>query len=477
MNADEALARVPPQAIPAEQAVLGGLMIAPGAWAEVSDMLGAADFYRRDHGVIWSAIKHLAEKGQPFDAITLGEFTERKGLDEQIGGMQYLIKLASDTHSAANIRAHAEIVADKGRLRRMIDVAASIVDDAFGAQGMDSVEIISKAQTRMSDLLQSQPCDLEEIGPVIKRMFAALQKRYDARGMLDGLSTGLPELDRVLNGLKGGRVYVIAARPKAGKTTLALNIAESVAIKQEKPVSIFSFEMTQEQLTERLVCSIGSIDHGKFRTGEIDDEDWPRVGSAIKTLRESPIRLSRPRNVRIESLVAQARRLHARIPQSLIIVDYLQLLDTKGSENRTQGITEVSRQLKMLAIDLDVPLVVLSQLNRGVESRADKRPMLSDLRESGAIEQDADAVIFIYRDETYHPDSADRGTAEINVAAQRDGPSEMIRVAARLHLCRFDALADGWCRAEQPDAFRPQRSGFRKGSHGNRSADRAVGGQ
>lgn len=464
--------RVPPCAIDAEQAVLGGVMLVPPALDEVADLLSEASFYRGDHRLIWRAITDAAKAGKPFDYLTLGDWFESMGLADQVQGGAYLIELANTTPSAANVRLYAQIVADKARLREMIQIGTEIVDAGFDPQGREAVELIGQGQTRLGALLASEPCDLEEVGPVLDTVFGKLQARCEAGGGIDGLSTELEELDRVLNGLKGGRLYVLAARPKMGKTTLALNIAEAIALGSKKAVAVFSFEMTQEQLMERMVCAVGGVDHDRFRTGRLLESDWPLVNSAMRTLRSAPIRVSRPRNVRVETLVAQARRLHARKPQGLIVVDYLQLLDTKGAENRTQGISEITRQLKMLAIDLDVPVLVLSQLNRDLEKRADKRPIPADLRESGSIEQDADAVIFIYRDEVYNPGSADTGTAEIIVAANRDGPADTIRIAARLNICRFDNLADGWS-PEMPVAGGKPRRKFGKG--GNGAADRAAG--
>jgi len=464
--------RMPPAAVDAEQAVLGGLMLAPFAFAEVSDLLQPADFYRRDHELIYRAIQHLEQKKRPFDAVTLGEWFEANGKQDLVAGGAYLVELASTTPSAANIRAYAEIVAEKARLRSLIEVGTEMVNTGFESEGRESLELVGEFQTKLGRLLQSQPLELEDIKPVLGRMFDNLQRRYQLEGALDGLSTGITELDRELNGLKGGRLYVIAARPKMGKTTLATNIARAVGVDQGKPVAFFSFEMPQEELAERLTCDVGNIEHANFRTGQLEDEEWARVTAAIKKLRGSRIRLSPPRNARIESLCAQARRLHARNPQALIVVDYLQLLDTKGAENRTQGMSEVSRQLKMLAIDLDVPVIALSQLNRQLETRTDKRPNMADLRDSGAIEQDADAIVFVYRDEIYNVGSPDRGTAELIIGAQRNGPTGMVRVATRLNMCRFENLPDDWSRPRPDPSSAPKPRGFGKRASGK---DRAAG--
>jgi replicative DNA helicase len=436
--------RVPPQSIPAEQAVLGGLMLAPEAWFTADEVLTEVDFYRRDHRLIYRAISELARAAppRPFDAVTLGEWFEAHGLADQIGGSGYLIELASSTPSAANLRAYAEIVRDKSLLRQVIEAGTEAVNDGFRPEGRSAVEVISAAGARLGNLMQAEPSDLEAMDPILRQMFENLRRRYDLDGALDGLSTGLRDLDRVLNGLKGGRVYFIASRPKMGKTTLALNIAEHVALRERKHVAVFSLEMPRDELAERLTCSVGRILHEHFRTGQMEDADWTAANQAIRALRDAPIRLSRPHNARAANLVAQIRRQHAKHPLGLVVIDYVQLIDTSGAENRTQGLGEVSRVIKLLAVDLDIPIVVLSQLSRQVESRTNKRPIPSDLRDSGAFEQDADAVIFLYRDEVYDKKSRDRGMTEIDVALQRNGPSDTVRVRTRLDICRFEDLGD-----------------------------------
>ncbi len=438
-------------------------MLSPDVWSEVSDLLVSDSFYRRDHQMIWGAIKELVEKGWPIDAVTVGEWFESNNLIEQVAGGAYLLELATTTPSAANVRAYAEIVRDKARLRQLIHIGTQMVSDAFNQDGRDAIEIIGEAQTAVGSLLQTEPCELEGMGTVLTEMYRDLERRYHLQGALDGLSTGLAEVDRVLNGLGGGRMYVIAARPKMGKSTLAQNIAEHVALQERKQVAFFTFEMPRKELAGRMTCSLALVDNERYRTGQLEDEDWTRVTEAIRKLRDAPIRMSQPRNVRVESLVAQARRIHAKQPLGLVVVDYLQLLDTAGAENKNQGITEVSRKLKLFAVELDIPIIVLSQLSRKVEERSDKRPIPSDLRDSGAIEQDADAVIFIYRDDVYDQNSPDKGTAEVNVALQRNGPSETVRVATRLNVCRFDDLRSDWCPAFVPSNTPPRRGFGRRG--------------
>lgn len=436
--------RVPPQSTEAEQAVIGGLLLAPHTFDQIADLLSEGDFYRRDHRLIYRGIVELAGKKKPFDAVTLGEWFEANALSEQIGGPGYLIELASSTPSAANIRAYAEIVHGKAQLRNLIELGTEMVNDGFQPEGRDATEIIGEFTTRLGSLTVSEPCELESMAPVLDRTWANLVARSEREGMLDGLSTGFVDLDRVLNGLKGGQFILIAGRPKMGKSTLANNIAEHVAIGLKKRVAEFNLEMQQEEVAGRMICSQSSVPHQRFRTGQLDPVDWDATNNAMKRLKASPLHISRPHNARIVSICAQARRLHARKPLSLLILDYLQLVETDARDNRAQGLGEVSRSLKMLAIDLNIPVIALSQLSRRVEERPNKRPIPADLRDSGALEQDCDALIFLYRDEVYHKHSPDAGTCEVDVALQRSGPAEMVRVKSRLDVCRFENLGDDW---------------------------------
>lgn len=470
--------RMPPHSVDAEQSVLGALLLSGAqqvgarAWAEVSDVITDESFYRRDHQLIWRAIKHLADKSQPFDAVTVGEFLERHGHDEAVAGGSYLIELASTTPSAANIRAYAGIVAEKWQLRRLIEVGTAMVSDGFDPDGKDAVEIIGRAQTRVGSLLDSEPCDLEPMVPVLGRVFDALQARYEsggADGGITGMAMGFDELDVLLNGLKGGHLVILAARPKQGKTTLAQNIAEYVSLVGKKAVAVFSFEMKPEELGDRMLSSIGDIDGDRIRRGDLDDVDWSRVTEAVRKLRGADIRISRPRAARVEHVCAQVRREHARNPLGLVLIDYLQLMQTSG-DNRAQGYGDITRALKLLAGELDIPIILLSQLNRDLEKRPDKRPMPSDLRDSGSIEQDADVVLFIYRDEVYNKNSRDKGTAEIIIALQRNGPSGMVRLKYRPDRFRFENLPDGWEPEPEPERDRPRR-GFKRSSATEQRAD------
>lgn len=454
--------RVPPHSIEAEQAVLGGLMLEPRALHQVADLLTDGDFYRRDHALIWRAVKTLADARKPIDVVTVGDWIESQGLAEQVAGGAYLIELANNTPSAANIRAYAVSVREKGQRRRLIEVGTSIVGAGFQADGRDVAELIGEAQTRVGSLLADEPCDLEPLAPVMLRVHERLTERHALDGGARGLSTGLPELDDLLNGLQPGGLYVLAARPKMGKTTLAQNIAEHCALRARQPVAVFSFEMQPDELGDRMLASIGNVDSARIRSGELEDADWTNVTAAMQKLRGAEIFISRPRNARVEHVTAQVRRQHSRKPLGLVVIDYLQLMHYSG-DNASQGIGQITRALKLLAGELQIPILLLSQLNRKLEDRPNKRPMPSDLRDSGSIEQDADAVIFIYRDEVYDRTSRYKGTAEILVPLQRSGPPGEVRVLYQPNYFRFSSLPDYWQPEAPPkDEDKPARRGFRK---------------
>lgn len=462
--------RVPPQATEAEQAVLGGIMLIgqyPNrAYDAVMDLLDESSFYRRDHQLIWAAMKQLADQKRPIDAVTVADWFEAQGIAEQVAGGSYLMELASTTPSAANVRAYAEIVMDKSRLRRLIDVGTQMIHDAFNPTGRDSLDLIGTAQTQVAALLKDQPCELESVAPVMMRVHERLLERYQRGGGIDGLTTGIDELDVALNGLKPG-VYVIAGRPKMGKTTLAQNIAEHVALVKGKAVAVFSMEMQAEALGDRMLSSLGDVDANRVRSGELDDIDWANISDAMRRLRGARIYISRPRGARVEHIVAQARRQHARDPLGLIVVDYLQLIHAPG-DNRSTAIGDVSRALTLMAHELGVPVILLSQLNRDLERRDNKRPIPADLRDSGAIEQDADAVVFIYRDEVYNEKSRYAGTAELIIALQRNGAAGMVRVRYRPDRFRFENLPMDWEPAPLPEGDdKPKRGGFKKMQKGD----------
>jgi replicative DNA helicase len=440
--------RVPPQSIEAEQAVLGGLMLAPDAYDRVADLLVKDDFYRRDHQLIWQAISELAEKSRPYDAVTLGEWFDSKGLSEQVAGGAYLVELASTTPSAANIKAYADIVRDKAVLRQLIEVGTEIVNDGFQPDGRESSEILAKAEQQVFRIAEAGAHGKQDFVPIRQAMqtaFDLLQKRYDAGGGVTGLSTGYAEFDQMTAGLQPTDLIILAARPAMGKTTFALNIAEYAAINpnNKKSVAVFSMEMSSDQLALRLISSVGRVNATRLRTGQLEDEDWSRVSSAISLIKGSKIFIDDTPALSPEVLRAKARRLKREHDLGLIVIDYLQLMAVPGnSENRATEISEISRSLKALAKELKVPVIALSQLNRSLETRTDKRPVMADLRESGAIEQDADMICFIYRDEYYNKDaSPDKGLAEIIIGKQRSGPTGSFKLKFFGEYTRFDNLA------------------------------------
>ncbi len=438
--------RVPPQSVEAEQAVLGGLMLAPEAFDRVADLITEGDFYRRDHQLIYRAIRELAEKNRPYDAVTLGEWFESQGLGEQVAGGAYLVELASTTPSAANIKAYAEIVRDKAVLRQLIEVGTTIVNDGFQPEGRESGELLAKAEQEVFAIAEAGARGRQDFTPVNKAMaeaFDVLQTRHANGGGITGLPTGYTEFDEMTAGLQPTDLIILAARPAMGKTTFALNIAEFAAIKTRKAIAVFSMEMSASQLALRLISSNGRINATRLRTGQLEDEDWSRVTSAIRMIKETRIFIDDTPALSPEVLRAKARRLKREHDLGLIVIDYLQLMAVPGNqENRATEISEISRSLKALAKELNVPVVALSQLNRSLETRTDKRPVMADLRESGAIEQDADIIVFIYRDDYYNKEnSPDKGLAEIIIGKQRNGPTGSVKLKFFGEYTRFDNLA------------------------------------
>ena len=438
--------RVPPHSVEAEQAVLGGLMLAPEAYDRVNDQLTESDFYRRDHQMIYRAIRELSERERPFDAVTLGEWFESQGKMELVGDGAYLIELASTTPSAANIVAYAEIVRDKAVLRQLIQVGTDIVNDGFQPEGRDSSELLASAEKSVFAIAEQGArgrTDFVAMPGALKDAFEELRNRFENGGNITGLPTGYNDFDAMTAGLQPTDLIILAARPAMGKTTFALNIAEYAAIKSKKGVAVFSMEMSASQLAMRLISSNGRINAQRLRTGQLEDEDWSRVTSAIKMLKETKIFIDDTPGVSPEVLRSKCRRLKREHDLGLVVIDYLQLMSVPGnSENRATEISEISRSLKGLAKELNVPVIALSQLNRSLETRTDKRPVMADLRESGAIEQDADMIVFIYRDEYYNKEnSPDKGLAEIIIGKHRNGPTGSFKLKFFGEYTRFDNLA------------------------------------
>jgi replicative DNA helicase len=434
--------RVPPHSIDAEQAVLGGLMLDERAWERIADKLEEGDFYRKDHRLIYRAIGDLSNKNMPCDAVTLGEWFDTNGLAEMVGGSSYVIQLANSTPSAANIAAYAEIVREKSVLRQLIDAGTEITGDGFQPEGRSTQEILESAEQKVFRIAESGARGRKgfvAMRSAVKEAFQILHQRYESKGSVTGLATGFTDLDEMTAGLQPSDLIIVAARPSMGKTALAVNMAEYAAIKAKKSVAIFSMEMSSSQLAFRLISSLGRINQQHLRTGDIQEEEWPRVTAAITLLSDAKIFIDDTPALSPAELRARARRLKREHDLGLIVIDYLQLMQVPGNkENRATEISEISRGLKALAKELNIPVIALSQLNRSLEQRTDKRPVMSDLRESGAIEQDADVILFIYRDEVYDKDSPKKGTAEIIIGKQRNGPIGVVNLTFLGQYTKFE---------------------------------------
>lgn len=442
-NAVEDL-KIPPHSIEAEQAVLGGLMLDNNAWDQVADRVSERDFYRHDHRQIFRAIGNLADRSQPFDVVTMSEWLESNGLIEEAGGMVYLATLAKDTPSAANIAAYADIVREKSVLRQLIQVGTEIAEKGFNPQGEGSKVLLDEAEKRVFQIAEQGARNRQgfaDMRSLLKLAVERIEILHEQDDPITGVATGFDDLDEKTSGLQEGDLVIVAGRPSMGKTTFSMNIAEYAAVKSGKPVAVFSMEMPGEQLTNRMLSSMGRIDQHRLRTGNLEDDDWPRLTSAVGMLSEVPMFIDDTPALTPTELRARARRLYREHGElGLIVIDYLQLMQGGGSssENRAAEISEISRSLKALAKELSVPIIALSQLNRSLEQRPNKRPVMSDLRESGAIEQDADVIIFIYRDEVYNEESPDKGTAEIIIAKQRNGPIGTVRLTFLGQYTRFE---------------------------------------
>ena len=438
--------KVPPQSLEAEQSVLGGLLLENGAADRIADLLTGEDFYSDPHRVLYRAIIELIVDNKPADVITVGEaLVSLKKLD-YVGGMPYLAALVENVPTAANIRRYAEIVRERAILRRLAAAGGEIADTAYNPMGRSVREILDGAETKVFEIAEHGARGqqgFQEIRPLLTQVVERIEFLYNRDNPSDvtGVPTGFTDLDRKTSGLQEGDLVVIAGRPSMGKTAFALNIAEHIALSKKLPVGIFSMEMGATQLVMRLMGSVGRLDQMKIRTGQLNNEQWARLSEALGHLNEAPIHIDETPALNPLELRARARRLCRQYGGRLgaIVVDYLQLMQAVGEgENRATEISEISRSLKALAKELKLPVIALSQLNRSLESRTDKRPMMSDLRESGAIEQDADVIFFIYRDEVYNPDTAEKGVAEIIIGKQRNGPTGMVPLTWIGEFTRFE---------------------------------------
>lgn len=443
--ATEAL-KVSPHSIQAEQSVLGGLMLDNQTWDSIADKVVEGDFYRKDHRMIFRAIEKLAEKQDPFDVITLSEALASAGQLNEVGGLAYLGTLAKDTPSAANIVAYATIVRDKSVLRQLIHVGTDISDSAFNPEGRDTSELLENAERQVFQIAEQRQRGqggFTSIKSLLAQAVDKIEMLYEQEGNITGASTGFNDFDEMTSGLQPSDLIIVAGRPSMGKTTIAMNMAENVAIKGDKPVAVFSMEMPGDSLAMRMMSSLGRIDQHKIRTGKLDDDEWPRLTSAINLLAETKLFIDDTPALTPTEVRSRARRLMREHGQlGLIVLDYLQLMQSPASgDNRVQQISDISRGLKALAKELNVPVIALSQLNRNLEQRPNKRPVMSDLRESGGIEQDADVIVFVYRDEVYNPDSPEKGVAEIIIGKQRNGPIGTVRLTFLGQYTRFENFA------------------------------------
>lgn len=448
--------KVPPHSIEAEQSVIGGLIIG-GDFDAVAEIVTAEDFYRPDHRLIFEAISRLAEQGTPIDYRTVLDELQAAGHSDRIDPL-YVFEMAKDTPSSANVRAYAAAVRERALLRGLILAGQQIADSAFEPDGRKAADIVDEAQTAI--LAIGETCSEDtaaQINSTLKSVVDRIDELFNSNEALTGIATGFEAIDKRLCGLQPADLVIIAARPSMGKTTLAMNIVERGVLAGD-PWLVFSMEMPKAALMQRMISSTGRLAFEKVRTGKLEDGDWPKLSTAVSRLKDAPLFIDDRAALSIQQMRRTAKKLHKKVGLKGIMVDYLQLAKAKA-ESRVMEVTIISQGLKALAKELGVPVIALSQLNRGCDSRPNKRPVLSDLRDAGAIEQDADVVMFIYRDEVYNDQSPDKGMAEINTAKQRNGPTGVDQIASNLHTCRFDNLAHGWQPSAPPQQDRKSRAG------------------
>jgi len=435
--------RIPPHSIQAEQSVLGGLMLDNQSWDQIADRVGEIDFYRREHQLIFKAIESLADGSKPFDVVTLSEELGRLGVLDESGGLAYLSTLAKDTPSAANIRAYADIVREHSVTRQLIHVGNEIADSGFQPEGRNSSELLDAAESKVFEIAEQRSktgSGFESVKNLLTKAVDKIEMLFQQDDPITGVATGFADFDALTAGLQPADLVIVAGRPSMGKTTFAMNIAENVAIGSKLPVAVFSMEMPGDSLAMRMMSSLGRINQHRVRTGKLEDDEWPRLTMAVNMLSEAQLYIDDTPALTPMEVRARARRLMRDHKQlGLIVIDYLQLMQAPSAgDNRTNEISLISRSLKALAKELNVPVIALSQLNRSLEQRTNKRPIMSDLRESGAIEQDADLIVFIYRDEVYNEESPDKGMAEIIIGKQRNGPLGTTRLTFLGQYTKFE---------------------------------------
>jgi replicative DNA helicase len=436
--------RLPPHSVEAEQAVLGGLLLSNPSWDRVGDIVSESDFYRADHRVLWRSICRLIEDNKPADVLTVTEQLKITGELADVGGLAYLHQLASSTPSAANIRRYAEIVRERAIMRKLAEVGTAIADSAYSPQGREARQLLDEAESRVLEIGETGNRSSEsfaKMSAVLADVMTRLDELTKNPASVTGKATGFVDLDEMTTGLQDGDLIIVAGRPSMGKTSLAINMAEHIALELKLPVLIFSMEMGGTQLATRMLGSVGKVDAQRLRTGRLEPSDWDRLGTALGKLNDAPMLIDETPALNSLELRARARRKWREYGGlGLIVVDYIQLMQASdsGTENRATELSEISRGLKQMAKELSVPVIAVSQLNRALEQRPNKRPVMSDLRESGALEQDADMIFFIYRDEVYNEDSPDKGIAEIIIGKQRNGPIGTVKLTFLGRHTRFE---------------------------------------
>ncbi|CAH9015242.1 replicative DNA helicase [Candidatus Nitrosacidococcus sp. I8] len=435
--------KIPPHSVEAEQSVLGGLLLDNQAWDHIGDILEPDDFYKSEHIILFDGINRLIEASQPCDAITLSEYLRDQQALEKVGGLPYIVALVQNTPTAANIKAYADVVRERSVLRQIIHIGTEVAQSGYFPEGRGSKELLDEAEKKIFAIAEQGNRvrqNFFDIKTLLTKAVDRIAYLHEQDNPIIGIPSGFVDFDALTSGFGKGDLVIIAGRPSMGKTSFAMNIAEYAAVKRHLSTAIFSMEMPADQLVMRMMSSIGRIDQGRVRTGRLRDEDWPKLTIAIKSLNEAPIFIDDTPALSPSELRARIRRLvREQENLGLILIDYLQLMQVPGSkENRATEISEISRNLKTIAKEFNVPVLALSQLNRSLEGRPSKKPVMSDLRESGAIEQDADLIIFIYRDEVYNEDSPEKGTAEIIIGKQRNGPIGTVRLTFRGEYTRFE---------------------------------------
>ena len=437
--------KVPPHSTEAEQSVLGALMLNNEAWFDVSDIVAPSDFYRPQHRIVFEAMAALSRDSQPLDAVTVSEALQSRGLLEKAGGIAYLAELVDGTPGASNVSAYARIVRDRSTLRKVIAAANQIVEKAFVREGQSDAEVLDYAEQEIFRISEDRAKSdgPQDINPLLDNTVRRVKELSMSKGGITGLATGFADLDRLTAGLQKADLVIVAGRPSMGKTSLAMNMVEHAIMNSDAPTLVFSLEMPADQLVMRMLSSLARIDQSRMRIGDLEEKDWDRFSAAAGQLRDKPLHIDDTAALTPGEIRARARRVSRQYDRlGLIVVDYMQLMRGSGpAENRTTEISEISRSLKALAKEMSCPVIAAAQLNRALESRTNKRPIMADLRESGAIEQDADVILFIYRDEVYNEETDDVGIAEIIIGKQRNGPIGTVKLSYLNQLTRFEDLA------------------------------------